>query len=225
MEAAQAVQLTGTNRSNAPDRQTARVQRQNPPHRRPQQRRFALAAHHTPTPTPTPGRPGSGSGPSRVWVVRGPGPLGLGPPGGHSEGQSTRSHPELGRENPLRRWYCASRRGRVGRRQAPQSPDPIPQAQSPGPIPGPNSLGPIPKLSPNPAAAPRPPYPGPPPGPRRLASTPAGWSSPVARQAHNLKVVGSNPTPATKSPLRHQSADAPRPNPRKRRHRHRPTSI
>ncbi len=28
--------------------------------------------------------------------------------------------------------------------------------------------------------------------------TGAGWSSPVARQAHNLKVVGSNPTPATK---------------------------
>ena len=27
----------------------------------------------------------------------------------------------------------------------------------------------------------------------------AGWSSLVARQAHNLKVVGSNPTPATKS--------------------------
>ena len=26
----------------------------------------------------------------------------------------------------------------------------------------------------------------------------AGWSSQVARQAHNLKVVGSNPTPATK---------------------------
>ena len=25
----------------------------------------------------------------------------------------------------------------------------------------------------------------------------AGWSSPVARQAHNLKVVGSNPTPAS----------------------------
>ncbi len=30
----------------------------------------------------------------------------------------------------------------------------------------------------------------------------AGWSSPVARQAHNLKVVGSNPTPATKKPAR-----------------------
>ena len=25
----------------------------------------------------------------------------------------------------------------------------------------------------------------------------AGWSSQVARQAHNLKVVGSNPTPVT----------------------------
>ncbi|MGO6697219.1 hypothetical protein ACCS54_35560, partial [Rhizobium johnstonii] len=25
-----------------------------------------------------------------------------------------------------------------------------------------------------------------------------GWSSPVARQAHNLKAAGSNPAPATK---------------------------
>ena len=25
----------------------------------------------------------------------------------------------------------------------------------------------------------------------------AGWSSPAAREAHNLEVVGSNPTPAT----------------------------
>ena len=32
---------------------------------------------------------------------------------------------------------------------------------------------------------------------RRRALVDAGWSSPVARQAHNLKVVGSNPTPAT----------------------------
>ena len=30
------------------------------------------------------------------------------------------------------------------------------------------------------------------------AQTVAGWSSPVARQAHNLKVTGSNPVPATK---------------------------
>ena len=28
--------------------------------------------------------------------------------------------------------------------------------------------------------------------------TDAGWSSLVARQAHNLKVAGSNPAPATK---------------------------
>ena len=27
----------------------------------------------------------------------------------------------------------------------------------------------------------------------------AGWSSPVARQAHNLKVAGSNPAPAPKN--------------------------
>ena len=45
----------------------------------------------------------------------------FGRPGGHSEGQNTRSHPELGRENPQRRWYCASRRGRVGRRQTRQT--------------------------------------------------------------------------------------------------------
>ena len=31
----------------------------------------------------------------------------------------------------------------------------------------------------------------------------AGWSSPVARQAHNLKVTGSNPVPAPKSPNHH----------------------
>ncbi|MGO7593413.1 hypothetical protein, partial [Rhizobium leguminosarum] len=29
-----------------------------------------------------------------------------------------------------------------------------------------------------------------------------GWSSPVARQAHNLKAAGSNPAPATKSSLK-----------------------
>ena len=37
----------------------------------------------------------------------------------------------------------------------------------------------------------------------------AGWSSPVARQAHNLKVVGSNPTPATTSCHRREN---PNPN-------------
>src|SRR5205085_1042776 len=69
--------------------------------------------------------------------------------------------PELGRENPQRRWYCVSRRGRVGRRQAIKA-------------------GSTTRLS----LSPNPPI-------------PAGWSSPVARQAHNLKVIGSNPIPAT----------------------------
>ena len=36
-------------------------------------------------------------------------------------GARTRSLPELGRENPQRPWYCASRHGRVGRRQVFQS--------------------------------------------------------------------------------------------------------
>ena len=113
------------------------------------------------------------------------GPRSLPPekPGGHSEGKNTRSHPELGRENPQRRWYCASRRGRVGRRQASQ-----------------------------PTAGWSLPRPGVKPGSVRLKTTlrrkpqtqtqhtiPAGWSSPVARQAHNLKVRGSNPLPATRS--------------------------
>ena len=87
----------------------------------------------------------------------------LGRPGGHGEGLNTRSHPELGRENPQRRWYCVSRRGRVGRRQVYQdqnTPHKPPQT-----------------------------------------NTPAGWSSPVARQAHNLKVRGSNPLPATRKNL------------------------
>ena len=41
-------------------------------------------------------------------------------------------------------------------------------------------------------------------------NTIAGWSSPVARQAHNLKAAGSNPAPATKyktSPLTYVSRD------------------
>src|SRR5271154_3016282 len=32
----------------------------------------------------------------------------------------------------------------------------------------------------------------------RSSRAAAGWSSPVARQAHNLKAAGSNPAPATK---------------------------
>ena len=53
--------------------------------------------------------------PSGARLCRPPGLRWL---GGHSEGQNTRSHPELGRENPQRQWYCVLRRGRVGRRHA-----------------------------------------------------------------------------------------------------------
>ena len=70
-------------------------------------------------------------------------------------GAGTRSHPELGRENPQRPWYYVLRHGRVGRRQVFQ---PIQTHHT---------------------------------------KSHAGWSSPVARQAHNLKVAGSNPAPAT----------------------------
>ena len=34
-----------------------------------------------------------------------------------------------------------------------------------------------------------------------MVNTDAGWSSLVARRAHNPKVVGSNPAPATKATL------------------------
>ena len=74
-------------------------------------------------------------------------------------GARTRSHLELGRENPQRPWYCVLRHGRVGRRQVFQS------------------------ILTHP--------------PKGQTTTHAGWSSPVARQAHNLKVTGSNPVPAT----------------------------
>ena len=35
----------------------------------------------------------------------------------------------------------------------------------------------------------------------------AGWSSPVAREAHNLEVVGSNPAPATQTLRSHVASD------------------
>ena len=38
----------------------------------------------------------------------------------------------------------------------------------------------------------------------------AGWSSPVARQAHNLKAAGSNPAPATKQSPNHSQQQKPR---------------
>ena len=38
-------------------------------------------------------------------------------------------------------------------------------------------------------------------------SNDAGWSSPVAREAHNLEVVGSNPAPATQALRSHVASD------------------
>ena len=103
-------------------------------------------------------------------------------------GGYTRSHPELGREDPQRRWYCILRCGRVGRCQVfqarrktckpvpmifcPDGFDRPPQDEAPASLCGPWN---------------------------HCYGIDAGWSSPVARQAHNLKVVGSNPTPATNS--------------------------
>ena len=223
MEAGQPVQPTGTNRSNPLDppppacsgkRQAPRISGpisgsspRGPRHPAPRRghdppRHVALARSHSQIP---PGPPPKGTQPApqrdatpprgtrrfrgarapRGPAPKGPAPKGPAParganspdtrgpgqPGGHSEGPNTRSHPELGRENPQRRWYCASRRGRAGRRQALPAPTP---GASPPPI-----------------------------TPSHIANhanhTAAGWSSPVARQAHNLKVVGSNPTPATTS--------------------------
>lgn len=109
----------------------------------------------------------------------------------------TRSHSELGRETLQRQWYFVSRRGRVGRCQVCQtqheiiiSPHPIrskQQAASSGLLLLQNSRHKciITRRFKR--------------GSRKYRHGGAGWSSPVARQAHNLKVTGSNPVPATKS--------------------------
>ena len=96
-------------------------------------------------------------------------------------GARTRSHSELGRETPQRRWYCVLRRGRVGRRQV-----------ATAHVPPPGQHGRQTRTDTDAQAL-----------ARFLTAAPwstptsAGWSSPVARQAHNLKVAGSNPAPAT----------------------------
>jgi hypothetical protein len=98
----------------------------------------------------------------------------------------TRSHPELGRQTLQRQWYYVSRPGRVGRRQACEA----------------HPILFIDYLFSSAAFAAL---------LFRLRavccavlwrlSLGAGWSSPVARQAHNLKVVSSNLAPAT-NPIR-----------------------
>ena len=102
----------------------------------------------------------------------------------------TRSHPELGRQTLSRQWYYVSRPGRVGRRQACKAQEnPLIITHRPG-----NAA---PRFGQDDAKkqARRPSQDG---RRSRLNKTiDAGWSSPVARQAHNLKAAGSNPASAT----------------------------
>src|ERR1700691_5609250 len=104
----------------------------------------------------------------------------------------TRSHPELGRQTLQRQWYYVSRPGRVGRCQACEGQIPLYDLRKrrlsrlvqaavrfcwffcPG------GLGSVRETDDKEIKA------------HFLG---AGWSSPVARQAHNLKVTGSNPVP------------------------------
>ena len=127
-------------------------------------------------------------------------------------GRCTRSHSEPGREMPQRRWYFVSRRGRVGRCQVCKTQkaqssissdehrtDPCSRPhkpKNPG-FPGRSST----TRARSPQAQQTAPAPRTLTGHATRASRQpqydAGWSSPVARQAHNLKVAGSNPAPAT----------------------------
>jgi hypothetical protein len=131
VEAGQPAQPTGTNRSIGFER---RIQRQGPSRFQGSGTRYRKGRQtpqqKTRTQLTSPRHRGPG----------GPYPWTGGParPGGHSEGQNTRSHPELGRENPQRRWYCALRRGRVGRRQALQA---LPHLPAPRRKPGAHTPG------------------------------------------------------------------------------------
>jgi hypothetical protein len=141
-------------------------------------------------------------------------------------GGPTRPHSELGRETPPRPGYCPKRGGRAGRRQVepgvqrPEIRDRKIEADDRDQS---TALGSIERRRPTAAARGRfaPAQPSVAPAVLRPPSRPAsrsiglrsprvcppisvlcplilaGWSSPVARQAHNLKVAGSNPAPAT----------------------------
>ncbi len=91
----------------------------------------------------------------------------------------TRSLSELGRETLQRQWYFVSRRGRVGRCQVCQEHEIKTSSQNHTKQTSQRKTRNIPT-------------------PVQYNHTHnAGWSSPVARQAHNLKAAGSNPAPAT----------------------------
>ncbi len=117
-------------------------------------------------------------------------------------GAPTRSHSEHGREMPQRQWYFVSRRGRVGRCQVCKTQHNLlnttkrPLADTKGRQKRPfvvpdNENRQTEHINFGQAKYPRVGKPN---------ALGAGWSSPVARQAHNLKAAGSNPAPATKFP-------------------------
>jgi hypothetical protein len=162
-------------------------------------------------------------------------------------GGPTRPHSELGRETPPRPGYCPKRGGRAGRRQvepgvqrsedrgrrprsehrarchrappsdrvarcrfAPAQPSVAPAVLRPPSRPASRSIGLRPPIGVCPLIS------------VLCPLILAGWSSPVARQAHNLKVAGSNPAPATSTsrlppkpaaPPAHRLAALPRPRP------------
>ena len=232
MEAGQPAQLTGTNRSNALDPGGTLVPPQMagsfPPENRPRAAarpaRGRLKDASSPRPTHNPQRTTARDTPGTTPRDN---PRGPGQPGGHGEGPSTRSHPELGRENPQRRWYCRTKRRKS--RSPPGSPVPRIALTRPATRSRPGRAWPHRPRRParrhtsHPAAGWKSPVARqahnrcetrrtqcgversaalveqrPRAGGGPGRRNDAGWSSPVARQAHNLKVVGSNPTPATK---------------------------
>ena len=115
-------------------------------------------------------------------------------------GGCTRSDSEHGRETPQRRWYFVLRHGRVGRCQVCKT-----QNQSILIKRYPNAQKASHKKAADKAAFScynqKPDLNGQSKHHKRHLPTQksgnAGWSSPVARQAHNLKAAGSNPAPAT----------------------------
>ena len=121
VEARQRVKLTGTNRSSdlialiakARDRRSVIGDRKGSPLRSP------FADRRSPSPVLLHFQVGGGQV-QRPLSDPDAGSLDsvLRRPGGPCEAKKTRSHPELGRQTPQRRWYSVSRHGRVGRRQA-----------------------------------------------------------------------------------------------------------
>ena len=140
----------------------------------------------------------------------------------------TRSHPELGREKQQRPWYSGSSRGRAGRRQdclGQKTEDRVQKTEKSSS----KSFTIRPQIAdassflssdiwslssafPRDGAARHRRAGGSRTETKRYRASSkhgskylnAGWSSPVARQAHNLKVIGSNPIPATKNPKLYQ---------------------